>query len=107
MSITWNEMLDKTFERQIEIEKESILDYNSNIEEFINLSIQEDELNVILIYGVTNSKYFSHIYRMAIYPRTETKSIYREGNVIDHQGYNIEDVKKRAKTYLNHYLNKL
>jgi hypothetical protein len=107
MSITWNEMLNKTFERQIEIEKESILDYNSNIEEFINLSIQEDEINVILIYGVTNSKYFAHIYRMAIYPRTETKSIYREGNVIDNQGYNIEDVKKRAKTYLNHYANKL
>ena len=107
MNDTWESMLDKTFERQIEIEKESILKYNSNIKEFINLSIQEEGINVILVYGVTDSLSFSHIYRMAIYSKTSTEAVYRSGNVVDSQVYDIQDVKTRAKTYLNHYANKL
>jgi hypothetical protein len=107
MNNTWESMLDKTFERQIEIEKKSILDMYSNVKEIINLSIQEEGINVILVYGVTDSLSFSHIYRMAIYAKTSTEAVYRCGNAVDSQVYKIEDVKKRAKTYLNHYANKL
>ncbi len=107
MESTWESMLDKTFERQIEIEKKSILDMYSNVKEIIDLSIQEEGINVILVYGVTNSLSFSHIYRMAIYSKTSTEAVYRSGNAVDSQVYNIQDVKTRAKTYLNHYANKL
>jgi hypothetical protein len=44
---------------------------------------------------------------MAIYPKTSTQSIYRNGNAIDSQGYNVQDVKDLAKVYLNHFINKL
>jgi len=106
-NMAWESMLQETFKEQIEIEKQSIVDYNSDIKEFINLSIQEDEINVILIYGVTNSKSFNHIYRMAIYPKASTGAVYRAGNVIDYQAYDVQDVKSRAKGYFNHYINKL
>jgi hypothetical protein len=107
METSWNEMQTQIFEMQIRIEKDSILSYNSDIKEFIDQSIECDGMNVILIYGVTNSKYMNHIYRMAIYEKTSTQSIYRDGNVIDNQGYTIEDVRYKAKQYLSHYINKL
>jgi hypothetical protein len=107
MSLSWEEMLQETFENQIEIEKKSISNMYKNVKEFINLSVQEEGINIILVYGVTDSECFNHIYRMAIYPTTSTEVVYRGGNAIDGQFYNIQDVKNRAKTYLNHYLNKL
>ena len=103
----WNKMQTQIFEIQIGIEKDSILSYNSDIKEFIDQSIECDGMNVILIYGVTNSKCFNHIYRMAIYPKDSTQSIYRNGSAIDSQGYNVQDVKDMAKVYLSHYINKL
>jgi hypothetical protein len=107
METSWNEMQTQIFEMQIGIEKDSILSYNSDIKEFIDQSIECDGMNVILIYGVTNSKYMNHIYRMAIYEKNSTQSLYRDGNVIDNQGYTIEDVRYKAKQYLSHYINKL
>jgi len=107
METSWNEMQTQIFEMQIRIEKDSILSYNSDIKEFIDQSIECDGMNVILIYGVTNSKYMNHIYRMAIYEKNSTQSIYRDGNVIDNQGYTIEDVRYKAKQYISHYINKL
>ena len=107
METSWNEIKTQIFEIQIGIEKDSILSYNSDIKEFIDQSIECDCLNVILIYGVTNSKCFNHIYRMAIYPKDSTQSIYRNGGAIDSQGYNVQDVKDMAKVYLSHFINKL
>jgi len=107
METSWNEMQTQIFEIQIGIEKDSLLSYNSDIKEFIDQSIECDGMNVILIYGVTDSKYMNHIYRMAIYPKHSTQSIFRGGDVIDNQGYTIEDVRYKAKQYLSHYINKL
>ena len=105
VEMTWDEMLAEYFLQQVEIERKSILDYNSDVKEFINHSIEYDDINIILIYGVTNSKYMNHIYRMAIYPKTSTQSIYRDGDVLDNQGYTIRDVRYKAKIYLSHYYN--
>jgi hypothetical protein len=107
MSNSWESLIEKTFQKQIEIEKKSILDYNSDIKEFINLSVQEENINIILVYGITSSTSFSHIYRMAIYPKTSTEKVYRSGNAVDGKVYDIQDVKKRAKTYLGHFMNQL
>ena len=103
--MTWGEMLAECFLQQVEIERKSILDYTSDVKEFINHSIEYDEINIILIYGVTNSKCFNHICRMAIYPKTSTQSVYRYGTAIDSQAYQIRDVRYRAKEYLSHYYN--
>jgi len=105
LEMRWDEMLAGTFLAQVEIERKSILDYNSDVKEFINHSVEYDDINIILIYGVTNSKCFNHIYRMAIYPKTSTQSVYRNGNAIDNQGYSIRDVRYMAKEYLSHYYN--
>jgi hypothetical protein len=105
VEMKWDEMLAEYFLRQVEIERKSILDYNSDVKEFINHSIEYDDINIILIYGVTNNKCMNHIYRMAIYPKTSTQSIFRDGNVIDNQGYAIRDVRYKAKIYLSHYYN--
>jgi hypothetical protein len=107
METNWNKMQTQIFEIQIGIEKDSILNHNSDIKEFIDQSIECDGMNVILIYGVTNSKYMNHIYRMAIYPKESTQSIFRGGDVLDNQGYNVQDVKDMAKVYLGHFINKL
>lgn len=105
--ITWDEMLQKTFSKQIEIEKESILKYNSEVKRFSNHSIKHDEVNIILIYGITDSECFNHIYRMAIYPQTSTEAVYRNGGAIDSEYYNIQNVKDMAKAYFAHWNSKL
>lgn len=101
----WDEMLALTFLTQVEIERNSILNYTPDVKEFVNHSVELDDINVILIYGVTNSKCFNHICRMAIYPKTSTQSVYRNGSAIDNQGYTVQDVKDMAKKYLSYFCN--
>jgi hypothetical protein len=103
----YNQFKEEMFSRQIEKEKEDILKFNDSIIEFVNYSVMEENVNVILIYGKTDGKCFNHIYRMAIYPFDTMTSVYRNGNAIDCEAYDIQNVKDMAKVYLNYYINNI
>ena len=103
----WNQFKEEMFSKQIEKEKEDILKFNDTVIEFVDYSVMEEDVNVILIYGKTDKECFNHIYRMAIYPFDTMTAVYRNGNVIDCEAYDIQNVKDMAKLYLNYYINKI
>lgn len=107
----WNQFKKEMFSRQIEKEKEDILKFSDNVIEFVDYSVMEENLNVILIYGkigiLSTSKNFNVAYRMAVYPSFSMKPAFRDGNITETEMYCVDDVKKIAKAYFSHYIDKL
>lgn len=104
---TYEQILQTTFEAQIENIKNDILKFNPKVNNFIVYSEKTKDYNIFLVYGTGHNSVFSHIYRMVIIENAFTTGtkIYNEGNAICNESYTLETVKERVKKQLTNAIN--